>query len=46
VETRPIGSLAVSIVGVGCNNFGGRIDGWSLTPTDLEEIDSLLRAVV
>jgi aryl-alcohol dehydrogenase-like predicted oxidoreductase len=26
VETRPIGSLAASIVGVGCNNFGGRID--------------------
>jgi aryl-alcohol dehydrogenase-like predicted oxidoreductase len=26
VETRQIGSLAVSIVGVGCNNFGGRID--------------------
>jgi aryl-alcohol dehydrogenase-like predicted oxidoreductase len=26
VDTRPIGSLAVSIVGVGCNNFAGRID--------------------
>jgi aryl-alcohol dehydrogenase-like predicted oxidoreductase len=26
METRKIGSLAVSIVGVGCNNFGGRID--------------------
>jgi aryl-alcohol dehydrogenase-like predicted oxidoreductase len=26
VKTRPIGSLAVSVVGVGCNNFGGRID--------------------
>jgi aryl-alcohol dehydrogenase-like predicted oxidoreductase len=26
VDTRPIGSLAVSVVGVGCNNFGGRID--------------------
>jgi len=26
VETRKIGSLEVSIVGVGCNNFGGRID--------------------
>jgi len=26
VETRPIGSLAVSVVGVGCNNFGSRID--------------------
>jgi aryl-alcohol dehydrogenase-like predicted oxidoreductase len=26
VETRKIGALSVSIVGVGCNNFGGRID--------------------
>ena len=26
METRRIGSLAVSLVGVGCNNFGGRID--------------------
>jgi aryl-alcohol dehydrogenase-like predicted oxidoreductase len=26
VEKRKIGSLEVSIVGVGCNNFGGRID--------------------
>ena len=26
METRTIGSLEVSVVGVGCNNFGGRID--------------------
>ncbi len=26
METRRIGSLEVSIVGLGCNNFGGRID--------------------
>lgn len=26
MHTRKIGSLDVSIVGVGCNNFGGRID--------------------
>jgi aryl-alcohol dehydrogenase-like predicted oxidoreductase len=26
METRAIGSLSVSIVGIGCNNFGGRID--------------------
>jgi aryl-alcohol dehydrogenase-like predicted oxidoreductase len=26
VETRRIGALSVSVVGVGCNNFGGRID--------------------
>jgi aryl-alcohol dehydrogenase-like predicted oxidoreductase len=25
VETRTIGSLTVSVVGVGCNNFGGRM---------------------
>ena len=25
METRTIGSLKVSIVGLGCNNFGGRI---------------------
>jgi len=26
VETRPIGALQVSVVGLGCNNFGGRLD--------------------
>jgi aryl-alcohol dehydrogenase-like predicted oxidoreductase len=26
METRKIGALSVSIVGIGCNNFGGRID--------------------
>jgi aryl-alcohol dehydrogenase-like predicted oxidoreductase len=26
METRAIGSLTVSLVGLGCNNFGGRID--------------------
>jgi aryl-alcohol dehydrogenase-like predicted oxidoreductase len=26
METRKIGSLDVSLVGIGCNNFGGRID--------------------
>jgi aryl-alcohol dehydrogenase-like predicted oxidoreductase len=26
VETRSIGSLTVSVVGIGCNNFGTRID--------------------
>lgn len=26
MEQRPIGSLSVSLVGIGCNNFGGRID--------------------
>ena len=25
METRPIGSLDVSVVGLGCNNFGMRI---------------------
>jgi aryl-alcohol dehydrogenase-like predicted oxidoreductase len=27
MEYRPIASLQVSVVGLGCNNFGGRIDG-------------------
>ena len=26
MQTRRIGSLSVSVVGLGCNNFGGRID--------------------
>ena len=26
METRSIGKLDVSVVGLGCNNFGGRID--------------------
>src|SRR4051812_41860840 len=26
MDMRPIGSLQVSLVGIGCNNFGGRID--------------------
>lgn len=26
MKTRPLGSLNVSIVGLGCNNFGGRVD--------------------
>ncbi len=26
METRTLGSLTVSLVGLGCNNFGGRID--------------------
>jgi aryl-alcohol dehydrogenase-like predicted oxidoreductase len=26
METRKIGSLSVSVVGLGCNNFGGRLD--------------------
>src|SRR6266550_18727 len=26
METRAIGSLDASVVGLGCNNFGGRID--------------------
>ncbi|HEY1741448.1 MAG TPA: aldo/keto reductase, partial [Acidimicrobiia bacterium] len=26
MKTRRIGTLDVSVVGLGCNNFGGRID--------------------
>lgn len=32
MENRRIGSLDVSIIGLGCNNFG-----WRLTPADLAE---------
>lgn len=31
MEMRSIGSLRVSVVGVGCNNFGGRIDSVAST---------------
>ncbi len=27
MEQRKVGSLSVTVVGIGCNNFGGRIDG-------------------
>jgi len=26
MRTRKLGSLDVSVVGLGCNNFGGRVD--------------------
>jgi aryl-alcohol dehydrogenase-like predicted oxidoreductase len=26
MKTRPLGSLNVSVIGLGCNNFGGRLD--------------------
>jgi len=26
MERRRIGSLEVSVIGLGCNNFGGRLD--------------------
>nr|MBW4077387.1 aldo/keto reductase [Acidobacteriota bacterium] len=26
METRTLGSLRVSVVGIGCNNFGARLD--------------------
>jgi len=31
VDTRRIGSLTVSVIGLGCNNFGGRIDAAATT---------------
>jgi aryl-alcohol dehydrogenase-like predicted oxidoreductase len=40
VQTRRIGSLDVSVVGLGCNNFGGRID----EPRTREVIDAALEA--
>jgi len=45
VETRPLGSLHVSVVGLGCNNFGSRLDvaaaSWQLTSDELSEIDRI-----
>ena len=40
METRRIGSLEVSVVGLGCNNFGGRIG----EPRTREVIDAALEA--
>jgi aryl-alcohol dehydrogenase-like predicted oxidoreductase len=40
VQTRTIGSLEVSVVGLGCNNFGGRID----EPQAREVVDAALEA--
>lgn len=38
MQTRSIGSLEVSVVGLGCNNFGGRIDA--------EATDRVVRAAL
>ena len=38
METRTIGSLEVSVVGLGCNNFGGRMGP--------EETDAVVGAAV
>ena len=40
MERRPIGSLSVTVVGIGCNNFGGRID----EKRSAEVIDAALEA--
>ena len=40
LETRAIGSLSVSVVGIGCNNFGARIDAARST----EVVDAALDA--
>jgi len=40
MDTRKIGSLSVSVIGVGCNNFGGRID----YPATLAVVDAALEA--
>jgi aryl-alcohol dehydrogenase-like predicted oxidoreductase len=34
MQTRPIGSLNVSVIGLGCNNFGGRLPAY----TDSERV--------
>ena len=40
METRRIGTLDVTLVGIGCNNFGRRIDGQQVT----EVVDAALEA--
>lgn len=40
METRPIGSLEVTVVGLGCNNFGWRIDAGAAA----EVVDAAIKA--
>src|SRR5215211_1674002 len=40
MESRRIGSLTVSAVGIGCNNFGGRIDQAATTAVVDAALDS------
>ena len=40
MEHRSIGSLRVSVVGVGCNNFGGRLDQDATTRVVLGALDA------
>jgi aryl-alcohol dehydrogenase-like predicted oxidoreductase len=40
METRALGSLRVSVVGVGCNNFGSRLDQVGTTDVVLGALDA------
>jgi aryl-alcohol dehydrogenase-like predicted oxidoreductase len=40
METRALGSLQVSVVGVGCNNFGSRLDQVGTTDVVLAALDA------
>lgn len=40
MQTRPIGSLNASLVGLGCNNFGWRIDEAASTPVIQAALDA------
>src|SRR5580704_15303151 len=40
METRALGSLAVSVVGVGCNNFGTRLDQAGTTNVVLAALEA------
>jgi aryl-alcohol dehydrogenase-like predicted oxidoreductase len=40
METRALGSLRVSVVGVGCNNFGSRLDQAGATNVVLAALDA------
>ncbi|HXC18599.1 MAG TPA: aldo/keto reductase, partial [Acidimicrobiales bacterium] len=40
METRALGSLRVSVVGVGCNNFGSRLDQAATTNVVLGALEA------
>lgn len=47
MEVRNVGSIPVSVVGLGCNNFGWQIESnaaasaWKLSADQLAEVDSI-----
>ena len=39
METRTIGNLDVSVLGLGCNNFGGKLDAKATEAVVLSALD-------